>query len=284
MHSRLCLGEQQPCLLVMTAAGLACQCLPEKAEAPLAPLASPQPVIVLATCHAPADGTPANLVQFFAGPAVGAAAGAAGGQPEQQQQTEQQPEGRLGQLLVEAEGPPDAAAVAAPSIVRMQQPCSSAWQQAAAAAAEQVAHAVATQAALLLHQRLVAAASSGDSSSEPAGEASAPERGREQPPAAAAAAGAAAGSAAAAGAPPQCNTAELEQGLRLFDQLLSFQRWLGAALEQDQVAGLDRWVARLSRRRTGNSAVQCGVGGGVLGGGMPELQRVLGCSGWGAPQ
>ena len=231
-----------------------------------------QPVIVLATCHAPADGTPANLVQFFAGPAVGAAQQQQQQQQNQQQQQQQEAEGRLGQLLDEAEGPPDAGAVAAPSIVRMQQPGSGAWQQAASAAAEQVAIAVAMQAALLLHQRLIAAAGSGSDgdaragsgNAEAAGHAGSPQQGQQQQPASAAAAAAGAAGAAgcaaqgAAGASPQCNTAELEQGLRLFDQLLSFQRWLGAALEADKVGGLDRWVARLSRRRTSENVwLQC---------------------------
>ena len=191
-----------------------------------------QPVIVLATCHAAADATPANLARFFAGPRVAATAGTA-------EQAEQVPQGRLGELLG-GDGPADAAAVAAPGIVRMQQPGSAAWRRAASAAAEQVAATVATQAALLLHQRLAAVAAGAEEACDAS--------------AAAPAAGSAGEPAAAAQPPPpaqqECNTAELEQGLRLFDRLLSFQRWLGAALEKDRAASLDRWL-QPGRRRTG---------------------------------
>lgn len=147
-------------------------------------------------------------------------------------------QGRLGQLLGQPGAPAGAADVAAPGIVRIGQPSQGAWQHAAAAAAEQVAALTATQAAQQLHQQLLAAA-----------EAVAAEAGEGDSPAAAG------GTQHALSVPSQqqqhhheeqgqqCNTAELEQGLRLFDQLLSFQRWLGAMLAKQRVARLDRWVA-----------------------------------------
>ena len=226
----------------------------DRLPAPPAHPPAVQPIIVLATCHAAPEATPASLVQFFAGPA---AAQAGHQQPPQPQQ------GRLAELLL-GDAALDAAAVAAPGIVRMQQPSSAAWQQAVAAAADHVAASVASQTALLLHQQLVAGA---------AGEQ---------------VAGAAAGSPAdaspvelpaATAAPAQqeqraqqkqqqqqeqeCNTAEVEQGLRLYEQLLSFQQSLGRSMANKGVAELDYWVRARGggggRRRSGGAAT-----GGLL--------------------
>ena len=251
-----------------------------------------QPIIVLATCHAAADAVPANLAQFFAGPALPppASAAAAAAAAPAEGGARQPPRGGLGQLLCEGEAPPDASAVAAPGIVRMGRPSAGAWQRAAAAAAGQVAASVATQAALLLHSQLQAAAAA-----QGGGEAGGSERqeaqqaGLQPPPAApderqadqqaplqAQQAQQAEQQAQqqAQQAQQACNTAELEQGLRLLDRLLSFQRWLGAALIKERVAGLDRWVVPGGGGRRRPGALGCGeAGGSCRGGRLGDLCR-----------
>ncbi|KAL4451600.1 hypothetical protein ABPG75_007262 [Micractinium tetrahymenae] len=220
-------------------------------EALMRQVPATQPILVLATCHAAPDATPANLVRFFAGPpAVAAAAAVVGAEGTQ----------RPAAL-------PDAAAVAAPGVVRMQAPGAAAWQRAAAAAAEQVAAAVSHQAALLLHQQLAAAMEAADSrakgpASSPAARAATPPQQQEQPPAGASPAGrrrAQQAQQAQQAAQQQCNTAELEQGLRLFDRLLAFQQQMAAALARERVVPLHRWVrdaaAGGGRRRTGPGSV-----------------------------
>lgn len=155
----------------------------------------------------------------------------------------------------------DAAAVAAASVVRMQPPSEAAVRRAAAAAAEHVAAAVSRQAALLLHQQLGAALQAADSQASasagnPAARAPTPAQQQEQPPASASDIGRCSAQQAQPtrqAAQQQCNTAELEQGLRMFDRLLEFQQRMAAALGREGVAPLHRWArdaaARPGRRR-----------------------------------
>lgn len=243
-----------------------------------------QPVVVLATCHTPAEATPANLVQFFAGPTAAPVGAGPSMHPQQQQpQQAQALQGRLGELLPGAAAPAAAAAVAAPGIVRMAQPPTAAWRRAAAATAEQVAAAVATQAALLLHRRMLqpeekgeesGAAPLGPGSPVPAASKGPQQAGRsvqqaqEGPvspsltPSRRRALGPRRGMQAQQAQqglpqPEQCNTVELEQGLRMFDRLLSFQQQMATALAREPAAALHRWAARPSsagggsRRRPG---------------------------------
>ncbi len=208
-----------------------------------------QPIVVLATCHTAPGATPANLVRFFAGPPTSTAAVALEGRPAGMPQ--QAP-------------PAGAAAVAAAGIVRMQPPSQAARQRAAAAATEQVAAAVSHQAALLLHQQLGEALEAVSSrapapAGSPPARAATPLQQHEQLPAGASPASPGreqqAQQASNATQLQQCNTVELEQGLRLFDRLLAFQQQMAAALAREDVAPLHRWARSVAtgpgRRRYG---------------------------------
>eukprot|EP00887_Chlorella_sp_A99_P007781 scaffold20.g7781.t1 len=194
-----------------------------------------QPLLVLATCHAPLDALPPLLLQFFTGgaPPGPAAGGAVGGEP-------------------------CAAAAAAPAAeqsvaVVMMPGCSQqAWQQAAARAAEGLAAHVAGRAAAALRARLTPAAreqeaedtltpeeqqgreSAQGQSAERQGGGAVQQRGQEQQDAEGEQRH---GQVAKEGEEEeQLNASELDLGLALFAQVDAFMRALGAALRKDRRA------------------------------------------------
>ncbi|KAL4856200.1 putative AAA domain-containing protein [Chlorella vulgaris] len=229
-----------------------------------------QPVIVLATCHAAAEGTPASLFQFFAGPSLASGAGQQHQEMNghQHQHSHQQHNAQPCAAL-EAEPPSSAAAVAAPCIVRMQRPSEGAWRQAAASGADYVAAAAAAHAALLLRQGLsaaiVAASEQGQqaASDQPPAACSVQQQQQQQKqqPQQQQAAAAEGDALTAAPCLQPCNAAELQQGLRLFSQLLYFQRKLADMLDKDEerLDELASWTAQAAagRRRGGGGGGQC---------------------------
>jgi hypothetical protein len=230
-----------------------------------------QPVIVMATCHAAEEGTPASLFQFFAGPSLAAGAG----QQHQemnghQHQHSHQQQGAQPCAALEAEPHSNAAAVAAPCIVRMQRPSEGAWRQAAASGADYVAAAAAAHAALLLRQGLSAAIVAASEQGQQAVTDQPPaacsvqqqQQQQQQQPQQQPAAAAEGDALAAAPCLQPCNAAELQQGLRLFSQLLNFQRKLADMLDKDEerLDELASWTAQAGagrRRGGGGDGGQC---------------------------
>lgn len=228
-----------------------------------------QPVIVMATCHAAEEGTPASLFQFFAGPSLAAGAGQQHQEMDgHQHQHSHQQQGAQPCAALEAEPHSNAAAVAAPCIVRMQRPSEGAWRQAAASGADSVAADAAAHAALLLRQGLSAAIAAASEQGRQAATDQPPaacsvQQQQQQPPQQQQQAAAAEGDALAAAPCLQpCNAAELQQGLRLFSQLLDFQRKLADMLDKDEerLDELASWTAQAAagrRRGGGGGGGQC---------------------------